>query len=105
MNETDSDVNDNETFEKVVTTDDIYKCRRCDHTDQAILLPNERKICQECHSDNLQLYVRAPTLQQRQLLRARNSRDPESALTELDPEWRDRFGGDTDRAIDFYIKE
>ena len=70
---------------------DIYECQNCNYQ-----FPQEAR-CPECNSTNLRLFMRAPSRNE-----LRNSIDRESELDELDPEWRERFCGDEDRAWEFY---
>lgn len=71
---------------------DIYECRKCGYQ-----FPQEA-ACPECNSGDMFLFMRAPS---RSEVR-RTSGDIEEQLTELDPDWRERFGGDEERAWDFY---
>jgi hypothetical protein len=71
---------------------DILECRDCGKQ-----FPREA-YCPECDGTSFSLLVRAPS---RSEIR-HHTADRESALEEIDPEWRSRFAGDTDRAWDFY---
>ena len=71
---------------------DIYECRECGYQ-----FPAEAS-CPECDSKNYGVFMHAPS---RAEIR-HHSADREAQLEELDPEWRSRFGGDADRAMDFY---
>lgn len=100
-----SDPNDNEDFEKLPVTADVYRCTSCGNIDRCFI-KNDHAACQECGSIKVNVYVRAPSRSELEVMRAtRNNLSGEAledALTEIDPDWRQRFGGDADRARDFY---
>lgn len=90
------------TARAVGDTLDIYECGDCGHRDRALLIdPGRVTVCSACRSENVKLFLRAPTRGQLDLLRAK---DREWALTEQDPDWRERFAGDVDRAMAFYLE-
>lgn len=70
---------------------DIYECNACNYQ-----FPKE-VACPKCGSTDMVLFMRAPS---RAALRV--GRDHEAELNDLDPDWRERFGGDAERAMDFY---
>jgi predicted Zn-ribbon and HTH transcriptional regulator len=71
---------------------DVYECRDCGHKF------THEISCPECRSSNIAVFMRAPS---RSEIR-HHSADRESELTDLDPDWRERFHGDVDRAWDYY---
>lgn len=73
---------------------DVLSCRSCGHQ-----FPREMS-CPSCGGDDLSMYMRAPS---RDEIRSYVvARDPSRDLTEIDPEWRERFRGDEQRALEFY---
>ena len=71
---------------------DIMECRDCGYQ-----FPREEK-CPQCSRANLALFMRAP--ERREIARVKANREEE--LTDLDPDWRERFRSDVDLAWDFY---
>jgi len=75
---------------------DIYECLDCGHQ-----FPQEA-ACPECQSKDMALFMRAPSRAEVALHFSQHASGRELELTELDPDWREHFNGDVDRAWDFY---
>lgn len=117
-----SEVNDNEDFadRNEGRTDDIFECGDCGHQGHAIGTVNVDWVprpfgsgsvpmytlgddlkCEECRSSNVTVFVKRPT--KTQLAASLTSdEDREEHLTEIDPDWRERFKGQVDIAWEFY---
>lgn len=120
MNE---EVNDNESFEhsNKGRTDDIFECGDCGHQGHALgtietdWVPRpfgpgsvpmhtlgDDLTCEECGSKNVKLFVKRPTKSQLAAHSLTSDTDRAEHLTEIDPDWRDRFNGQVDIAWEFY---
>lgn len=79
---------------------DIRECCACGYQFPAT------PACPQCGSANHALFMRAPSRDE--IRRYAMSRgyvvDVESTLTGIDPDWRSRFHGDADLALDFYTR-
>jgi hypothetical protein len=64
---------------------DIFECVACGYR-----FPRAAR-CPECDGGALVLFMRAPSRQQ---VRFYSEPDRQAALTEIDPDWRDRFTQD-----------
>lgn len=67
------------------------KCRKC----ACNFLPDT--ACPNCGSTEIEPFTGAEPIKQR-------TYDAEATLNEIDPEWRERFKGDSGAALDYYRK-
>jgi hypothetical protein len=121
------EANDNEDFSdhNEGHTDDVFECKKCGHIGPAVgpivtdWVPRpfgsgsvpmytlgDPVHCEDCGSTDVHEYIRKPTKTELKHLQATHGNmskaDQEEHLTELDPDWRERFGGDVERAMEFY---
>lgn len=75
---------------------DLFGCNECEWIGHA-----ETLKCGECGSSSVYLYMRAPSRAELSVMRALSSKDLEAGLTDIDPDWRERFQ-DVDAAVQFY---